>query len=68
MIFFSGVCRGGPLDGQDLEHNGPRYRLIVPLAAKRMQYHSVECEYIYILGQWIYHGPHLPGMKKEKQT
>jgi len=63
---YEGICRGGPIDGQDLVHhaavfnvNIPVYPKVVldeipPKPIKPMQFDSELHRYRYVLGQWIW--------------
>jgi hypothetical protein len=51
---FSGSCRGGPLDGQSLEHHQNVYRIFEPPSYELLG------EYWHQDGQWAWH----PSSKK----
>ena len=46
---FSGLCRGGPLDGQSLEHHQNVYRIFEPPSYELLG------EYWHQDGQWAWH-------------
>jgi hypothetical protein len=61
---FSGICRGGPFDGQRLEHDRVEYqaaalpplRLKFPPPALELNPHVslIPGTYRFVLGQWIW--------------
>jgi hypothetical protein len=63
---FVGYCRGGPMDGKQIEHDVPFYRVVIPPRRSNARRPDPQMpaatnikvgQYVHVANQWIWKAP-----------